>query len=852
MEERGHCLSATSNPLPVESIRAELAAALRRGRNFILTAPTGSGKSTRVPPMLLAAGVPGQVIVLQPRRLPARMLARRVAAETATQPGQFAGWQVRFDRCAGPATRILYVTEGLLLRRLLGEPNLKGVGAILFDEFHERHLDGDLGLALALRLQRERRPDLVLGVLSATLDAAALAARLPDCALLHAEGRMYPVEVRHQAAGAAPVWEAAAQAFRNAARAGMDGDCLIFMPGAREIHRTLAELDNLPEARGYDRHALHGELPPVAQDAAVTPGARPKIIVATNVAETSLTIPGVRLVIDSGLARIPDFDPARGINTLLVQRISQASAEQRAGRAGRVAPGVCIRLWGAAEHRHRPLQTEPEVRRLDLAEALLLLRCAGIDDVRAFPWIEPPPEAHLARAERLLHDLGAVTAGGALSATGRRMAAFPLHPRQARVLLAGAAAGCLRPVCLLLALAQGRSLLLPLDDQRRAAAREEQIHTAATAASDLLLDMQALQWAAAHDFAHAFCREWGIHHNAATEALRVAGQLESVAQEQGLAGAGDAACPAATLCRCLLAGYSDQLALRRDRATLRCDLVHGRRGEISRHSVVQNARLLISTDIEERELRGEVTVLLQGNSAVEEAWLEEDFPDDFSEERVTAYDPATRRVACRRQRRFRDLVLLVEDAGTPDADAAARLLAEAVQAHGLVLKNWDGAADNWIRRVNCLARSCPELEIALIDAAARRMLLEHICHGAVSYKEVKDRPVMPELRAWLTAEVLPLVDLWTPERFPLAGDRTVKLRYEEDGSVVLPAVLQQLYDVPGAALRICDGRLPLKVEILSPARRPVQVTTDLDAFWSGSYPAVKKELRGRYPKHAWR
>ena len=440
--------------LPIFEIEQQLLDTLTTQKRLVLTAPTGSGKSTQVPQMLLDGGLlrDGQVTVLQPRRLPTRMLAAWVAQARDVKLGTEVGYQMRLDNVSSAATRICYVTEGVLLRRILADPDLRGVSAIVFDEFHERHLYGDITLARALQIQESTRPDLIIIVMSATLDIAAVQKYLQPCAVLSSAGRAYPVAIEYLSnpAGAAPVWELAVKELQRLVRAHAQGDALIFMPGAYEISRTV-EAARATLGPQFVVLPLHGELPPIDQDAAVARYDRRKIVVATNVAETSLTIDGVRVVIDSGLARIPRYDPHRGINTLLVEKISRAAADQRAGRAGRTAPGHCLRLWTTHEQNARPAQELSEVRRLDLSEAILTLKASGVNDVKTFRWLEAPEARALDRAETLLTDLGAIDDKGAITALGRRMLAFPVHPRYARMLLAAHAYGCVRMVALIAA-----------------------------------------------------------------------------------------------------------------------------------------------------------------------------------------------------------------------------------------------------------------------------------------------------------------------------------------------------------------------------------------------------------------
>ncbi len=857
-------MKPTFNPLPVDALEPEIRTALATRRRFVLSAPTGSGKSTRVPRMLAAMPdrVEGTVIVLQPRRIAARMLAKRVARETGCELGDTVGYQVRFDNRSGKNTRVLFVTEGLLLRRLSEDRDLSGVGALLFDEFHERHLDGDTSLALARRLQAGRRSDLVLGVMSATLEVEALAERLAPCATFHTEGRVYPVDICYSRAAEVkaetPVWERAAGAFRRLAPAVEEGHILVFMPGAYEIRRTVEALRETPESRRFALHALHGELPPEAQDAALeTPDSR-KVIVSTNIAETSLTIDGVRAVIDSGLARIPAFDPGRGINTLLVEKISRASADQRAGRAGRTGPGVCLRLWTEAEHAHRPAALDPEINRLDLSEtALLLANALPPEALDALPWIEPPPEEAWARARLLLADLGALhPTTAAITGLGRLMARFPLHPRWSRLLLAAHERGVLAPAALLAAICQDRSLILPLSDRRREEERAETLLRAEGTRSDLFPELHAWQCLRERGFNHDFGRQWGLHAQRARVAGHVADQLLHIAERNGLGGTGGpAAAPAEVedrLRTCLLLAFADHLAMRLDRGSLRCALVHGRRGEIARHSLMRDAPLLVATELQERGHGRGVSLLLSGNTEVEASWLRDFFPGEFRETTETQIDPQTRRAVATRQTVFRGLVLHEESAGEPDPEAAARLFAEGVERGDFTLKSWDTAVERWIGRVNFLAAVCPDYGFAKIGPEERRFLIEQICHGVSGYKELKDKDVWPFLRDWLPAGLNSEVDRLAPERMELPGKGRARLRYEDDGTAVLSARIQQLYDVPHKTLAVADGRVLPTVELLAPSQRPVQITADLDAFWETSYPAVKKDLRGRYPKHEWR
>lgn len=842
-----------SQALPIDELRPALAAACGRTRRIVLRAPTGSGKSTRLPQMLVDLGLAqGQVLVLQPRRIAARMLAARIAHERGCRLGGEVGYQVRFDRVESAETRIKFITEALLLRQVAADPALRGVGAVVFDEFHERSLHSDVGLALARRIQESGRPDLLIVVMSATLDTEGVARWLEGAETLAADGRTYPVEIEHLHVprdSRRPVWEVAAEQVGRVMREEPEGDVLVFMPGSYEIMRTIGAVRALSESGGVDVLPLHGELPPEEQDRAVLPGPRRKVIVATNVAETSLTIPGVRAVVDAGLARVARFDPHRGIDTLMVEPISRASAEQRAGRAGRTGPGRCVRLWSRTDHESRPLRDTPEIGRVDLSETTLLLLASGWGDPESFPWYERPEAGAVQRARALLHDLGALDVAGAVTAVGRRMAAFPAHPRYARMLLAAGDLGCVSEIARIVGLAQGRDILFRKVDGRTEEARDAVVQEEG---SDFFVRLALLRRAAELRFDPDACERLGVHGLSARQADQAARQFQRIAEGQRLPVNAEPA-PSDAVRRCVLLGFSDRLAVRLDAGTLRCAVVHGRKGELRRESAVRSARLIVAAEIDEIQARGEVTTYLSLCTAVEEAWLRELWPDDFSEQSSFRYDGTQRRVMARTERRFRDLVLEHSERDAAPSDDASRLLAEEVLAGRIQLERWDAQVDAWIRRVNFLARHCPELGVHPFDAAARRMVVEELCAGAVSAREVRDRPVLASVRGWLTHEQAMALEACCPERIVLPRKKhPARIEYTDDGQAEIEATVQELYDFPGSRLRICNGRVPLVVCIQSPARRTQQRTTDLDAFWKGSYEGVKKELRGRYPRHEWR
>jgi ATP-dependent helicase HrpB len=839
--------------LPIYELRDELAEALRTGNRIIIEAPTGSGKSTQVPQLVLDCGCAGagEVVVLQPRRLAARLLAKRVAFERGEPLDGEVGYQVRLESAVSERTQIRYVTEGILLRQFLSDPELRGISTVIFDEFHERHIYGDITLARALHLQ-QTRPDLKIIVMSATLEAGPLRAYLAPCRELRSEGRMYPVDIRfaekridfrHH-----PVWEAAADAFERAIESGAEGDVLVFMPGAYEITRTVEAIRSKRCARPFAVLPLHGELSAQDQDAAVGECEQRKCVVATNVAETSITIDGIRTVIDSGLARMARYDPNRGIDTLLIERISRASADQRAGRAGRTAPGICHRLWTGQEHAVRPMQERPEIQRHDLAEVVLTLKAGGIDDVENFNWLEQPDLKSLDRTLTLLTDLGAIDHNGALTDIGRKMVSFPMHPRYARMLLAGEQYGCVRQACLIAALTQGRSILQRNQGRQTLDSRDDVLGDEDV--SDFKRLMRAWLFADKNNYRPDACRKLGVHGGAARQVKPLYERFLRIAESEGLK-INDRAPADEDLQKCILLAFSDHVAKRRDAGTLHCEVVHGRTGDLDRDSVVRNSALIVAAEIREIEGSRDLNVRLNLCTAISEVWLDELFPEDMVELREAVFDPVLKRVVTKQWKSFRGLELHATMKQEADPQQAAEIIAEEVLAGRLDLYKWDDEIEQWIARVNCLAEGCPDYGIPAIDAEARRAMVQEICLGAVSRRDLKDRPVRRVVRSWLSPAQQEMVEKQAPQRIRLPGGTNVRVRYEPGQAPVISATIQQLYGLDEVP-RIGFGRIPVAVEALAPNQRPQQKTQDMASFWKNAYPLLKKELKGRYPKHEWR
>ncbi len=616
-----------------------------------------------------------------------------------------------------------------------------------------------------------------------------------------------------------------------------------------------------------------------------------KVVVATNVAETSLTIDGVRLVIDSGLARKALYDSNRGINTLLIEKISQSSSDQRAGRAGRTAPGVCMRLWSREEHGHRLLQELPEVKRLDLSEVVLTLKAAGVQDLRKFRWLEAPDEVSLKHAEELLADLGALKVGSAaapaalvsapltvtndahhhcpnvsdeasettrevacapqlkITPIGRKMLAFPLHPRYARMLLAAQEYGCVYQACLIAALTQGRDLLLRNQGKDVDSAREDLLGEKST--SDFWILMRAWTFAMNNQFRVDACRKLGIHAITAKQVGPLFDQFLRIAEKEGL-DVKPREVKDEVLQKCVLIGFSDRVARRMDQGTLRCDLVHNRRGVLARESVVQKSPLLVVAEVREIETRDkEMNTILSLATAIEPDWLSELFPEDIESDLHVQFDSTTKRVQAAELLKFRGLALSARRVEPPPTDAAARILADEIIAGRLLLPNWDHGVEQWLARLHLLCQHCADLQLPAISDDDKKSVIEQLCHGAVSYKDIKEREVKLVVMSWLSHAQRELLDKHAPERLTLPNGRTPKVSYENGKTPFISLRIQELYDV-NQTPKIALGRVPVVVHILTPGMKPIQVTQDLASFWREQYPKIKPELSRKYPKHLWR
>ena len=832
-------MSVLSAPLPIDEILPGLIAVLRERSGAVLVAPTGAGKTTRVPPALLAAEIGGgrqitrQIIMLEPRRIAARAAARRMAEEWGWTLGREVGYQVRFERRAGPETRILVVTEGILVQRLQADPFLEDVGAVIFDELHERNLQTDLSLAMARRVQREVRPDLRLLAMSATLDPGPVAAFLGDVPTIESRGRLHPVDILYlDRPDDRPLPGQIAAGVRRML-AATPGDVLVFLPGVGEIQRSAEALADLAAERNLAVLPLYGDLPAARQDAVLRPLDRRKVVLATNVAETSITIDGVTAVVDSGAVRRLRFDPATGLDRLELGRVSRASADQRAGRAGRQAPGVCLRLWPSWEQATLPERETPEIARVDLAGPALQLLSWGEPDLAAFDWFEAPDPAALDAATLLLRQLGALDVHG-VTPLGRTMARLPVHPRLARLLVEGQRLGHPREAALLTAFLAERDPFprSPRGTGPRRASR-----------SDLLDRLDALE-----AFERRESSMGDLNAGAARFVLKARDQLTDLMKRELGGSQGSSEDQEDSLLRALLAAYPDRVARRREPRSPRGVMVGGRGVRLADESAVLEAPLFLGVDLDAGHSGPLSEALVRKASEIHPEWLP---PESLRTAVDLEFDATRERVAAWKRTRYEDLVIAEAEVPPPDAAETARVLAEAAAERlDRALALDDPEVSAFLARVRSLADWRPELMLPRFTEEELRGLLPALAAGRKSFAELRRAPLLDLLQGALSHEQREAVRREAPERLEVPSGSHVRIAYEPGKPPVLAARIQEMFGLAETP-RVAAGRVPVLLHLLAPNGRPQQVTHDLRSFWENTYPQVRKELAGRYPRHAW-
>jgi ATP-dependent helicase HrpB len=843
--------------LPIDDLLPELLESLRRNSSLVLTAPPGAGKTTRLPPALLASGsIAGRILLLQPRRIAARAAASRIATEQKWQLGEQVGYQIRFERRFNERTRILVLTEALLTRQIQRDPELGGVDVVILDEFHLRSIQSDLGLALLREIQRSLRPDLRIIVMSATLDPAQIARYLGDCPVLHAEGRKHALTTSYlKRKPTKPLNQTCAETIERALKTdSREGNILVFLPGAREILRVREALNKGGHCQDTEIVVLHGNISNDAQDQALKRGERRRIILSTNIAETSLTIEDVTVVVDSGLARVLRHDARRGFDHLLTERIPLSSADQRAGRAARTQDGAAYRLWTEEEQVSLPRHLQPEIRRIDLCSTVLEIAAWGTSPLE-FEWFEAPIEGAVAAAQRLLIRLGALeeTAGQEselertkITSLGRQLLSIPLNPRLAHMLVSGQERALVDMATTTAALLGERDILLSSRFSTADSHAQSGGAHHGTGPCDVMHRLELLAEAEERGFDPTTLRRLGLDKNAAQALRKVRKQLNGLIVNKLGRPKPNANVKARAklnredLLELLFATYPDRLVKRRQEGSNQGLMVGNHGVVLGDESMVREAPFFLALKLGGS---GRETIVRLASE------IQRDAIPCTTEEKLT-FDPAEKRVVASLQHRYLDLVI-EEKRCSPNADQAATVLAKAAADDLEAALNFDAGATEWLNRYQSLRTWMPELSLPEMGRKALIELLPSLCEGKVSFQQLKAENLVAWLNGKLDYQQQKHLETYCPTHLTVPSQSRIRLEYGADGQAPILAVrLQEMFGLEKTPT-VANGRQNVLLHLLAPNYRPAQVTGDLGSFWRNTYHDVRKELRRRYPKHAW-
>jgi ATP-dependent helicase HrpB len=837
--------------LPIDSSIPAIVESIHKNPISIIQAPPGSGKTTRVAPALVSNLRLGdsRVYLLQPRRLAARSVAQRIAFENQWTLGQECGYHVRFDRCFQRNTQLIVATEGVLLRRLQDDATLDGTAVVVLDEFHERSLDADLLLGMLRQVQASIREDLRIVIMSATLNAEQLAAKLDNAPTISVQGRMFPVSIRYrQPTFRQTTVDAMTSAILDVSQRE-SGDILAFLPGQGEIHRVRDQV--APALRDFDVHALYGSLPLEEQTRIIEPGSKRKIVLSTNVAETSLTIEGIGVVIDSGLARVMRFDPSVGLDRLNLEAIAQDSATQRTGRAGRVAEGVCIRLWEEASQRSRAVSLDPEIRRVDLAAAVLQLFHWGHNDVLSFPWVTAPREEAVDAAQSLLQKLGAIQ-NKTITDIGRSLVKLPLHPRLGRMVLSGASQKAIRRVALAAAMLAERDPFQARDHrQSNNTSRGSSIttNTVRRWSSDIVARVEFIEQYL--DRGPADTPLGSLNRGTVQSIVKAAKEIEQLAQRE------DAASDRTSqheqsedhsdfaLMKALLHGFPDRVAKRRTSggAALMCG---GKAVQVGPMSGVQQSEIFLAIDVDAGGTGP--NALVRQASAVELEWLTGPMRTEREE---LFFHPTQQQVVARRRSYWDDLILNETPMAIENQPAAAELLyRSALTSWANVFPSDDDELSSLVERCRWLKSVAPEVDLPELNEGTLHEVCRQLCEQRRSFAELKKAPWRDWLLGRFSNDQLRILDREAPRRIEVPSGSSIRIEYEVGKPPILAVKIQEVFSWK-ATPRLAFGRVPLLLHLLAPNQRPQQITDDLASFWATGYTMVKKDLKRRYPKHSW-
>jgi ATP-dependent helicase HrpB len=826
------------NDLPIDPYLPRILQDLGKHRALVLVAEPGAGKTTRVPPAILKSGllssVHPDIWMLQPRRLAARTAAERIADENGWSVGNEVGYQVRFESRFGPQTRLRILTEAILNRHMIDDPSLDRVGCVILDEFHERSIHSDLAIALLREIKQSLREDLLIVVMSATLDTEPVSQFLFDAPILRVPGQMYPVDIRYCPIRYPDMAEGISDLVHDEP---VDGHTLVFLPGVAEIQQVQNAL--IRQSPDLSVFALYGSLAFDKQQKAVEKSDRPRIILSTNLAETSLTIEGVRRVIDSGWVRQNWFDPERGLDTLRLQRVSQASARQRAGRAGRTAPGVCVRLWNESEHQRLEALNIPEVQRVDLSSTVLDLHAWGQTDSRSFAWYEPPSQGSLDYAERLLRMLGALDETGRLTDTGRRIRTLPLHPRLGRLLTEARGN---RMACSVAAIISEKDFVCRTD--REGPAPDS---TRLLSDSDVGWRLDWIEEWEKNDRTSDSTRR-AVDISALRQVIRVRDQLIRLFGPEST----DTKDHGSSLSvqKLVLLAYPDRVCRRRSDPRTGT-MVGGSGVRLSPDCSVLQGDFFVAVDARQDDRSRNREAWVRIASRIEPEWLQELFPQSIVQQRELQYDADRDRVVSQVRVKYQDLVIRETTAPEVDPQEAETFLVEELS------ETWDQvlqshpALNGLTNRIRFLAYHLPNQGFPTLNKPMVRELLQEAAWGQVSKRSVVER-LVEVLRSRLVYPLDRILEQEAPETLCVPSGSRIKLQYFPDPShpPVLAVRMQELFGLEKTPC-LASGRVNVLLHLLGPNFRPVQVTQDLESFWSNTYPQVRKELRAQYPKHSW-
>ena len=828
------------NNLPITREFHQIAEAWSSSSHFIIKSPTGSGKSIALPILLKEEKlVEEQILVLQPRRIAARLLAKRVSYLKESPIGEYAGYQVRLDAKYSKKTEILYLTDGIAFQKITHDSQLRGVGAVIFDEFHQRSVYADYALAHCIKIWKSYRPDLRIFITSATIDLNKLQKYLPVSKTVELQSRNYPVEIVYKKLQPKIyIWDAVSEIIKKLIKQ-TGGNILVFLEGVFQIKKTIKVLTQQPWSAGFEVLPLFGEMPDIEQDKINKTSSKRKIIVSTNIAETSITIEGVSIVIDSGRAKKSKFDPGRGINSLQSYPISKSSSDQRAGRAGRTADGYCIRLWGKNEHEQRDAFETPEILCSDLSQIYLNIIAKG-DDPRKVNWLETPPAEITDQSYSTLADLGAIDQQSHISNLGAELSRLPLHPKLSYALLISRKQNCAPVMALLLAMLDDR---LPIKLESLG-----DFYPSRTIPSDPYCLLLAYEEASRRNFDHIQCKQIGIHASRLLHAEKVAKSLCSIVSVPY-----NLVIPSAeSLGKLLVLCFPSNLAKLSSIGRLIYQGINGKNLHLSSYTSINPSEWVLPLRIIEKPKKGNLVREMELNTTISSDIVHELYASKIFNEEEILFDHTSRNVIKRNSKKIGNIVLSSHDDFDISADDRAKGLSQAILDGELTLKHWNHSVLSWMHRIIYLTKKYPDLKIIPFDEEFKQFIIEQTCLRGSTWRQIKNTEIIPIIKEFYSPEELCFLSEYAPPSIQLSnGTRHYKIDYSDFNNPSIQVTLQNLYDIHDHP-SIGYPSQKLLIEVLAPNKRVVQRTQDLTSFWQTSYPLIKKELAGRYPKHEWR